>query len=106
MKAGTKHKKSKNPRTIGEHFDRKYGKEGSEARREFERQAEAFLIAELIREKRKEANMTQEDLARKLKVNRAYISKIERAGGDIRLSTLRRIVEDGFGGKLEIDVKL
>lgn len=98
--------KANNPKIINEHFDLKYGKKGSGSRMEFEQKAEAFLIAELIRDKRKEANMTQQQLAEKLNVKRTYISKIERAVGDIRISTLRRIIEQGLGGTLEINVKL
>lgn len=95
-----------NPKTLNAHFDAKYGKQGTESRRAFEHKAEAFFIAELVKEKRKEANMTQQELAEKLDVKRAYISKIERAVGDVRVSTLRRIVEVGLGGSLQINVKL
>lgn len=95
-----------NPKTINEHFDRKYGKSGSKSRNEFEQKAEAYMVAELIRDSRKKANMTQEQLAKKLNVNRAYISKIERASGDIRISTLRKIIETGLGGKLHLGVDL
>lgn len=98
--------KASNPKTINEHFDLKYGKAGTDSRKEFEENAEVYLIAELVKEKRKEANMTQQQLAEKLNVKRTYISKIERAVGDIRISTLRRIVEVGLGGKLQINVKL
>ena len=98
--------KTNNPKTINEHFDNKYGKRGTEKRTEFEQNAETFIIAELVKEKRKEANMTQQQLAEKLNVKRTYISKIERAVGDIRISTLRKIVEQGLGGTLEINVKL
>ncbi|MCA1762107.1 MAG: helix-turn-helix domain-containing protein [Flavobacteriales bacterium] len=95
-----------NPKTINEHFDRKYGKVGTKSRTNFEENAELYIIAELIRDKRKEAKMTQQELADKLNVKRTYISKLERAVGDVRISTLRRIVEVGLGGKLDIRVKL
>jgi len=98
--------KASNPKTINEHFDLKYGKAGTGSRTNFEQNAEVYLIAELVKEKRKEANMTQQQLAEKLNVKRTYISKIERAVGDIRISTLRRIVEVGLGGTLQINVKL
>jgi ribosome-binding protein aMBF1 (putative translation factor) len=94
------------PKTINAHFDGKYGKPDSKSRNEFEQRAEAYMIAELIKESRKKAHMTQEQLAEKLNVNRAFISKIERASSDIRISTLRRIIETGLGGKLHIKVDL
>ena len=98
--------KKSNPKTINEHFDLKNGKKGTESRIEFKQNADAYFIAELVKDKRKEANMTQEQLAEKLNVNRTYISKIERAVGDVRISTLRRIVEQGLGGTLQINVTL
>ena len=97
---------SDNPRTVNEHFDRKYGVPGSKIRNEFEQKTEAFMVAELVKDSRKKAHMTQEQLAKKLNVNRAYISKIERASSDVRISTLRRIIETGLGGKLHINVDL
>jgi len=97
---------SRNPKTINDHLDQKYGKPGSKGRTEFEQKAEAYMVAELIKESRKKAHMTQEQLAKKLNVNRAYISKIERASSDVRISTLRRIIETGLGGKLHINVDL
>jgi ribosome-binding protein aMBF1 (putative translation factor) len=95
-----------NLNTINALFDRKYGRKGSASRKYFEQKAEAFMIAELIKESRKKAKLTQAQLADRLNVNRAYISKIERASSDIRISTLRKIVETGLGGKLHIHVEL
>lgn len=92
--------------TFNSFLDEKYGEVGTERRANFEQNAELYLIAELLKEKRKEANMTQQELADKLEVKRTYISKIERAVGDIRLSTLRKIVEVGLGGTLQINVQL
>jgi ribosome-binding protein aMBF1 (putative translation factor) len=98
--------KKKNPKTINDFFDDKYGKKGTSSRQEFEREAEAYMVAELVRDSRKKAHLTQQQLAEKLNVNRAYISKIERASGEVRISTLRKIVELGLGGKLHISVEL
>ncbi len=95
-----------NPKTINVLFDQKYGKKGTSDRKEFERKAEANMIAELIKESRKKAQLTQAQLADRLNVKRTYISKIERASSDIRISTLRKIVETGLGGKLHIHVEL
>jgi ribosome-binding protein aMBF1 (putative translation factor) len=97
---------TKNPKTINELFDRKYGKEGAKGREVFEQKAEAYMIAELVKESRKKAQLTQEQLAKKLNVNRTYISKIERASSDVRISTLKKIIETGLGGRLHISVEL
>lgn len=98
--------KTKNPKTINELFDQKYGEKGSQSRESFEQKAEAYMVAELVKESRKKAKLTQEQLAEKLQVKRSYISKIERASSDIRISTLRKIIENGLGGKLHISVEL
>lgn len=93
------------PETINAHFDQKYGKKGTLSRDEFEQKAEAYMVAELIKESRKKARLTQEQLANRINVNRSYISRIERASSDVRLSTLRKIIETGLGGKLHIEVE-
>jgi ribosome-binding protein aMBF1 (putative translation factor) len=97
---------SYNSDVIDLHFDQKYGTKGTNKRSRFEQRAEAYMIAELIKESRKKAQMTQAELAEKLNVKRTYISKIERASSDIRISTLRKIIETGLGGKLHINVEL
>ncbi len=102
----TKEGNKVNPKTINVLFDQKYGKMGTPSRKEFERKAEAYMIAEIIKESRKKAQLTQAQLADRLNVKRTYISKIERASSDIRISTLRKIVETGLGGKLHIHVEL
>jgi len=96
----------KNPKTINDLFDQKYGEKGSKNREEFEQKAEAYMVAELVKESRKKAHLTQQQLAEKLNVKRTYISKIERASSDVRISTLRKIIETGLGGKLNISVEL
>jgi HTH-type transcriptional regulator / antitoxin HipB len=97
--------KTKNPKTINEHFEIKYGEKGSKQREAFEQKAEAYMVAELVKESRRKANLTQEQLAERLNVRRTYISKIERASSDVRISTLRKIIETGLGGKLHISVE-
>jgi hypothetical protein len=37
----------KNPKTINEHFDQKYGKVGTKSRANFKQNAELFLITEV-----------------------------------------------------------
>ncbi|GEM_PF-701732 len=96
----------KTPKTINQHFDIKYGKIGTASRGAFEERSQAFTIAELVKDARVKADMTQAELARKLNVNRAYISKIERAVSDIRVSTLKKVIEKGLGGKFRIIVEL
>jgi hypothetical protein len=53
----------KNITTFDEHLDKRYGIIGSEKRTLFEIKAKAFAIGEISRDARKEAHMTQEELA-------------------------------------------
>jgi transcriptional regulator with XRE-family HTH domain len=50
--------------------------------------------------------MTQEELARKTGTTKSYISKLENDVKEVRISTLQRIVELGFGGHLELNIRL
>lgn len=93
-------------RTINEHLAKKYGEPDSQSRQAFTEKAQAYMIAEMLKSARKEADLTQQQLADKLKVKRTYISKMERAISDMRLSTLRKVVEEGLGGKLKINIEL
>jgi HTH-type transcriptional regulator / antitoxin HipB len=97
---------TENPKTINEFFDRKYGAKGSKEREAFEERAQAYMIAELVKDARTKSHLTQQELADRLAVKRTYISKIERAVSDVRLSTLKKIIEKGLGGKLHISVEL
>ena len=41
--------KIKNPKTIYDHFDLKYGEKGTKSREEFEEESQANMIAELVK---------------------------------------------------------
>lgn len=51
---------------------------------------EDFKVGVLLREARKEAGLTQEEVAQRLHTQKSAISRIENHAGDIRLSTLER----------------
>lgn len=51
--------------TFDEHIDQRYGKIGTNKRTAFEIKAKSFAIGEILRDARKEAQMTQEELAQK-----------------------------------------
>lgn len=96
---------SNNTTTLEQHLTERYGKQGSEARTEFEIKAKAFMIGELIKEERKLAKMTQEQLAEKIGAKKSFISRIENGNTDIQLSTLYRLLELGLGKKVELTVR-
>jgi transcriptional regulator with XRE-family HTH domain len=60
----------------------------------------------MLQELRKEHGMTQEQLAEKCGTTKTYISRIENDASDIRLSTLMRIIREGFGRHLRLSVDI
>ena len=89
-----------NIRTFDELLEREHGKIGTESRNNFEEKAQMFIVSEMLKEARSEANLTQEQLAEKAGTKKSYISKIENAKGNIQLSTLIRIFETGLNRKI------
>ena len=47
-------------RTLDELIELEHGKIGSESRNKYEENAQVFIISEMLKEARKEANLTQE----------------------------------------------
>lgn len=97
--------KNNNLMTLEEFKEKNYGKPGTKKRNELEAGYEAFKIGALIQETRIEMGMTQEQLAKKAGTTKSYISKIENNIKEARISTLQKIVELGFGGRLELNIK-
>lgn len=91
---------------LEEFIDKEYGNHGTKRREKFEEGYEAFKLGVMLQEIRKKKNMTQEQLAEKCGTTKNYISRIENDASDIRLSTLMRIVREGFGGHLKLSVNL
>ena len=87
-------------KTFDELIEREHGKIGTDSRNQYEESAQMFIVSEMLKEARKEANMTQEQLAEKAGTKKSYISRIENARGDIQLSTLIRIFEKGLNRKI------
>jgi ribosome-binding protein aMBF1 (putative translation factor) len=92
--------------TLDQFKDKHYGKPGTTKRDQLEAGYENFKIGVLIHEARLEKGMTQEELAEKVGTTKSYISKIENNIKEARISTLQKIVELGFNGKLQLSIKL
>jgi ribosome-binding protein aMBF1 (putative translation factor) len=90
----------KDATTFDELLDIKYGKLGSPKRDEFESRAKAFVVGEMIKDARKEAHLTQEELASKTGTKKSYISRVENGKIDIQVSTLFKIFEEGLGKRI------
>ena len=92
----------RNAKNFDEILDVQYGKIGTKKRDEFELKAQYFVISEILKEARREANLTQQQLAEKVGTKKSYISRLENGKCDIQLSTLYRIFEDGLGKKISL----
>ena len=99
-KKSKKMDKYKNISDFEQLIEVEHGRIGTESRNRYEENAQMFIISQMLKEARKEAKMTQEELAKKAGTKKSYISKIENAKGNIQLSTLFRIFEKGLNRKI------
>ena len=68
-----------------------FGKEGTPERRAAEERANAFFTGLIIEEARKNANITQAELAERIGTNKSYISRVETGRTEPKVSTFYRI---------------
>lgn len=76
---------------------------GSPAKEMMEERALAWFYDEILRNRRKELEISQAELAERVGVKQSYIGRIERGETDIRLSSLIRIATK-LGLSLELSV--
>src|SRR5690242_9799750 len=101
-----KTKTNKNIMSLEEFKNKHYGIRGTRKRDKLEAGYQNFKIGALIHDARLEKGLTQEQLAEKVGTTKSYISKIENNVKEARISTLQKIVEVGFGGQLQLSIKL
>lgn len=82
----------------------KYRKKGTEKRDKYDAESLAFRLGVMLKEARKEANLTQEELAQRTGTKKSYISRIERGLSDIQVSTYYKLIEYGLGKQLKISI--
>ena len=58
-------------------LDARYGREGTEERIKFEEDAYAYYTGLILRDARKDAKVTQAELAKRTQTTKSYISRIE-----------------------------
>jgi transcriptional regulator with XRE-family HTH domain len=59
-----------------------------------------FIVSEMVKAARKDANLTLEQLAKKAGTKKSYISKIENGKGNTQLLTLIWIFEQGLNRRI------
>lgn len=89
--------------TFDDLLDAEYGKIGTPERDKYEDDAQTFILAECLKDERKKAGLTQEQLAQRLGTKKSYISKLENGHADVQLSTLFRIF-NGLGKRVAVSI--
>mgnify|MGYP001557941775 CR=1 FL=1 len=98
--------KKNNIKTLDQFKDEHYGLRGTIKRDKLEAGYETFKIGTLIYEARLKMGLSQGELGEKCGTTKSYISRMENNIKEIRISTLQKIVELGFGGHLQLSIKL
>lgn len=81
-----------------------YGEKGTSSRDEYDAGSLAFRLGVMLKEARKEARLTQKEVARRTGTKKSYISRIERGKSDIQISTYYRLIEIGLRKQLRISI--
>ena len=72
-------------------LDSKYGERGTATRAAFEEKAYTAYFSKILRDRRKELKITQQQLADKIGKERSYIAHLERGKTDMQLSNFFNI---------------
>jgi DNA-binding XRE family transcriptional regulator len=82
-------------------LDARFGKKGTASRAEAEEKAFASYTGQIIEQARKEAKMTQTELAEKIGSSKSYISRVETGRTEPKISTFYRIAS-ALGHSVEL----
>ena len=86
---------------VTKHLEDRFGPVGSQSWREEEDRAWEEYNAEILRDARKEAGLTQSELAERIGADKAYISKVENGHTIPTVATFYRIVS-AMGMQVEL----
>lgn len=82
-------------------LEQQYGKPGTSERAKFDEEAYAFYTGQVVLEARKEAKVTQSELAKRIGSTKSYISRIENGIMVPSVATFYRIM-NALGLRIEI----
>ncbi len=71
--------------------------------KEYDERFETFKLGVLLKQARKDAGMTQEQIARELHTTKSVISRMENHATDIRLSTLEKFAK-ALGRRIQVSL--
>ena len=77
---------------ISEQLEKEFGKHGTPERAKFDEEAYAFYTSQILLQTRKEARLTQAELAKRIGADKSYISRIEKGITVPSVATFYRIV--------------
>lgn len=98
--------KKNQPKTVAftDLEDKYFGKKGTVKRQLYETELNEEIIGELIRQAREKRNLTQEELAEKLGVNKSNISKMENNIKSMRIDTLLKVFK-ALNAKVSLQIE-
>ena len=86
---------------ISAELDEEFGCPGTPERQKFEEEAWDYYTGQILLEARREAKVTQSELAQRINSNKSYISKIERGMVSPSVSVFYRII-NALGLRVDI----
>ena len=86
---------------VSAELESEFGKPGTSRREKFDEKAYAFYTGQILLQARKEAKMTQSELAIRINSTKSYISRIENGAIDPSAGMFYRIM-NALGMKIEI----
>ena len=82
-------------------IDKEFGAPGTPEREKFDEEAYAFYTGQILLDARREAKVTQSELAKRINATKSYISRIESGAINPSVGTFYRII-NALGLKIEI----
>jgi DNA-binding XRE family transcriptional regulator len=86
---------------LSELLAKEYGEHGTPERAKFDEEAYAFYTSQILLDARKEAKLTQQQLAERIGATKSYISRVERGIVVPSVATFFRIVS-ALGRSVEL----
>ena len=86
---------------ISEQLEKEFGKHGTPERAKFDEEAYAFYTSQILLDARKQARLTQQELAGRIGADKSYISRIEQGRTVPSVATFYRIVS-ALGRSVEL----
>ncbi|MCQ2213322.1 MAG: helix-turn-helix domain-containing protein [Bacteroidaceae bacterium] len=86
---------------ISAELDALYGAEGTEERAKFDEEAWNFYTSQILLDARKEAKVTQSELARRISSTKSYISRVENGLVSPSVGTFFRMI-NALGMRIDV----